>query len=177
MHQISNTPPLRAPKIHLTRAREIKSQLGIFSWEGAFGNIFIILTGGAFLTSMGIFFGASDVEIGLLGAIPFMAQAAQLLAPWLIHLSGARKRLTVLGFLFARQIWLLLIPLLFISAAWNLTAFLAIVALSSVLAMVATPGWLSWIADIVPGRIRGRYFARRNSAIAITTVAATIIGS
>jgi MFS family permease len=176
MHQISNNPPLRAPKIHLARAREIKSQLGIFSWEGAFGNIFIILTGGAFLTSMGIYFGASDVEIGLLGAIPFMAQAAQLLAPWLIHLSGARKRLTVLGFLLARQIWLLLIPLLFVSAAWNLTAFLAIAAISSILAMVATPGWISWIADIVPGRIRGRYFARRNSAIAITTVAATIIG-
>jgi MFS family permease len=176
MHQISNTPPLRAPEIHITRSSEIKSQLGTFSWEGAFGNIFIILTGGAFLTSMGIYFGASDVEIGLLGAIPFMAQAAQLLAPWLIHLSGTRKRLTVLGFMFARQIWLLLIPLLFISAAWNLTAFLVIVAISSVVAMIATPGWLSWIADIVPERVRGRYFARRNTAIAITTVVATLMG-
>jgi MFS family permease len=69
-----------------------------------------------------------------------------------------------------------LIPLLFVSANWNLTIFLVIVTLSSILAMIATPGWLSWIADIVPEKIRGRYFARRNSAIAVTTVIATIIG-
>ncbi|NIP42117.1 MAG: hypothetical protein GWN61_07155, partial [candidate division Zixibacteria bacterium] len=140
MHQISNTSPLQTPGIHIRKSRIIKSQLWIFSWEGAFGNIFIILTGGAFLTSMGIYFGASDLEIGLLGALPFISQTAQLVAPWLIHITGNRKRITVSGFIFARQIWWLLIPLLFVSANWNLTIFLVIVTLSSILAMIATPG-------------------------------------
>jgi len=167
---------MRARGLPVGKSGVLKSQLCIFSWEGAFANIFIILTGGAFLTSMGIYFGASDLEIGLLGAIPFISQTAQLVAPWLIHLTGTRKLITVSGFILARQIWWLLIPLLFISADWNLTVFLVIMALSSIMAMIATPGWLSWIADIVPEKIRGRYFARRNSAIAVTTVVATIMG-
>ncbi len=157
-------------------ARRIKTCLTTFSWEGAFANIFMILTGGAFLTSLGIYFGAGDVEIGLLGALPFLSQAAQLFSPLMIRLTGSRKGLTVFGFIFARQIWWLLLPLLFLSVSWSLAAFLVVITISTAVAMLSTPGWLSWIADIVPERIRGRYFARRNSAIAITTVLASIAG-
>jgi MFS family permease len=157
-------------------SRVIRKRLFLFSWEGALGNIFIILSSGAFLTSLAIYLGANDFEIGLLGALPFLSQSAQLIAPYLIHLTGNRRALTVSGFATARQIWWFLIPLLFISAAWRLELFIIIVTLSAIAGMLATPGWLSWIADIVPEKIRGRYFARRNSAIAATTVTATLLG-
>jgi MFS family permease len=43
--------------------------------------------------------------------------------------------------------------------------------------MVSTPAWLSWMADVVPHRIRGRFFSRRNVAVAVATIAATVVGS
>ena len=81
-------------KEHTSRA-----WLGKFSWEGALGNGFIILTGGAFLTSLALYFGAGDFEIGLLCAIPFLAQIAQMFSGWLINLTGSRKHVTLAGFL------------------------------------------------------------------------------
>lgn len=170
------TKPVVELPFETHNSRVIRRRLGLFSWEGALGNIFIILSSGAFLASMALYFGANDFEIGLLGALPFLSQSAQLVAPYLIHLTGNRKALTISGFTLARQIWWLIIPLLFISANWRLEMFLVIVTLSALAGMLATPGWLSWIADIVPEKIRGRYFARRNSAIAATTVTATIMG-
>jgi MFS family permease len=150
--------------------------LSRFSWEGALGNGFIVLTGGAFLTSLALYFGAGDFEIGLLSAIPFLSQIAQLFSSPLINLIGNRKLLTILGFLFGRQIWLLSVPLLFVRGEWRLEAFLVLVVLSNLSTMLAIPGWLSWISDLVPARLRGRYFGRRNSAIAVSTVLATVAG-
>lgn len=147
-----------------------------FSWEGALGNGFIILTGGAFLTSLALNFGAGDFEIGLLCAIPFLAQVAQLFSSWAINLAGSRKAVTLLGFMAGRLIWLMMIPLLFVPTDWKLELFLAVVVISNFSVMLATPGWLAWISDLVPIKIRGRYFGRRASALAASTVVVTIIG-
>jgi len=48
--------------------------------EGAFSNIFVVLTSGAFVTGLALMLGANDFEIGLLTALPYLAQAAQPLA-------------------------------------------------------------------------------------------------
>ena len=157
-------------------SRQSHAWLCRFSWEGALGNGFIILTSGAFLTSLALYFGAGDMEIGVLCAIPFLAQIAQMFSSWLINLSGSRKGITITGFLVGRLIWLLLIPLLFISFNWKLEAFLILVVISNFAVMLATPGWLSWISDLVPVKIRGRYFGRRASAIAASTVLAVLGG-
>ena len=158
------------------KSRQAREWLCRFSWEGALGNGFIILTSGAFLTSLALYFGAGDMEIGILCAIPFLAQIAQMFSSWLINLNGSRKNVTIAGFLFGRLIWLLLIPLLFLSFQWKLEAFLVLVIVSNFVVMLATPGWLSWISDLVPVRIRGRYFGRRASAIAASTVLSILAG-
>jgi MFS family permease len=151
-------------------------ELPFVCWEGALANVFIVLTGGAFLTGVALYLGAGDFEIGLLGAIPFFAQTVQLLAAYVIDRWGRRKQITLLASLLARQLWWLLIPLLFISQSWRLTAFLVLVILSSIAIMIATPGWLSWMADLFPARIRGRVFGSRSAAVATATVSATVLG-
>jgi MFS family permease len=150
--------------------------LPLVSVEGAFANVFIVLTGGAFLTGLALHLGANDFEIGLLGAIPFLAQLAQLLSAYLIDHGQNRKKLTVWSSVLARQIWWLIVPILLLKGEWRLEAFLTILVISSASIMVATPGWMSWMAELVPDRVRGRYFGMRSSVIAITTLAATIVG-
>ncbi|MEW5993308.1 MAG: MFS transporter [Candidatus Zixiibacteriota bacterium] len=77
----------------------------------------------------------------------------------------------------SRFLWLVLIPLVLLSGAWRLRVLIGTVLASGLLTMVSSPAWLSWIADIVPGSLRGRFFSRRNAAVAATTVAGTMLGS
>ncbi len=150
--------------------------LPIVSVEGAFANVFIVITGGAFLTGIALFLGANDFEIGLLGAIPFMAQLAQLFSTYLANRTGGRKSYSVWSAVFGRQIWWLVIPLLFVSGNWRLEAFFAVLIFSNLAIMTAAPVWLSWMADIVPDRIRARYFGFRSAGIAFSTISATVVG-
>jgi MFS family permease len=157
-------------------AHSVRRWLPIISVEGALANVFIVLTGGAFLTGLALHLGASDMEIGLLGAMPFLAQSAQLISAYLVDRLGERKSLTVIASVIARQVFWLMIPILFLSGSWRLFALLSVVTISGIATMVATPSWLSWMVDLVPDRIRGRYFGNRSAAIAFTTVAATLAG-
>ncbi|HKK21609.1 MAG TPA: MFS transporter [candidate division Zixibacteria bacterium] len=150
--------------------------LPTISVEGAFANVFIVITGGAFLTGIALFLGANDFEIGLLGAIPFMAQLAQLFSAYLAKRAGGRKSYSVRSAIFGRQIWWLVIPVLFMPGEWRLELFFTILVLSNLAIMTAAPVWLSWMADIVPDRIRARYFGFRSAGIAFSTVSATVLG-
>ncbi|MEW6411298.1 MAG: MFS transporter [Candidatus Zixiibacteriota bacterium] len=152
-------------------------QLRYVSREAAYAQVFISLTGGAFLTGLALFLGASDFEIGLVTALPFIAQIAQLLSPWLMPFLGGRKGITVLGLTIGRLVWLPLIPALFFPGAWRLYLLFAVLLVSSIATMAATPSWFSWMADIVPRRIRGRFFGTRSAVIAISTLIATVGGS
>ncbi len=157
--------------------RDRSKRLSLLVWEGAHANVFIVMTGGAFLAGMALVFGASDFELGLLAAVPFALQSAQLLSPYLFS-NSEQSRARVAGTLaVSRLMWLGVIPLLFLSGAWRLYVLIAIEAVSSLLTMVCSPAWLSVMAEVVPRRIRGRFFSRRNAAVAATTVAGTIVGS
>jgi len=154
----------------------LRRWLTVASVEGTFANVFTILTGGAFLTGLALYFGANDVTIGLLAALPYLAQTAQILSAYLVDCTGQRKAITLWAAVAARQSWWLVLPLLFLPSAWRLEALLVIVTFSNIALMVSTPAWMAWMADLVPERIRGRYFGFRSAAVAFTTLAATIAG-
>jgi len=50
---------------------------------------------------------------------------------------------------------------------------LGLVILSSTLGNAGTPAWLSWFADMVPERIRGRYLGNRAALATVTAVVAS----
>ena len=88
----------------------LRKSLIVNTWEGSFATVFIVLTGGAFLTGLALHLGAGDFEIGLLAAIPFIAQLAQLVAAYLVDITGRRKKITIWSIGLARQAWLMLVP-------------------------------------------------------------------
>lgn len=154
----------------------VRKQLIFLSVEGAFATVFITITGGAFLTGLALLFGANDFHIGLLAAIPFLAQSAQIVSAYLSDRTGRRKRMAVWSSAVARQSWWLMIPVIFFAGDWRLEAMIFIVIISNIATMLATAGWLSWISDLVPEKIRGRYLGNRSAAVGISTMVATILG-
>lgn len=169
--------------VHMERVGSRRSpdrlhrDLGHIVWEGALTNVYVVLTGGAFVTGLAMLLGAGDFEIALLAALPLLAQTAQLASGLIERPNLNRKKLSVIGLTVGRQLWWLALPLIFLPGDWRLAAFLVVVTASSLSAMAIAPIWLAWIADLVPHQIRGRFFASRNIGVAVTTLIFSVGGS
>lgn len=158
------------------RRSPLRRSLARNTWEGAFAAVFIVLTGGAFLTGFALHLGANDFIISLLAAIPFLAQVAQLISAYIVDLTGRRKLITMWSIGLARQAWLALLPLPFLAGDWRLGMLIGVVVVSNIAGMISTASWTSWMADLVPSRVRGRYFGNRNAAVALASISVTLAG-
>lgn len=143
--------------------------------EGALSSVMGTAVGGAFLTGFALLLGATDTHIGLLAAIPALANLTQLFGAALIRRFGNRKGLCLLCFTASRALWLgiLSIPFFFLGDGWtDVRVWLLMlgIALISLLSSAAGVAWLSWITDLVPDEIRGRFNGRRSMYAAITAM-------
>jgi len=140
--------------------------------EGAFSTAFIVLTGGAFLTGYALMLGANDFEIGLLVAIPYMAQFFQIFGAYVIELTAARKTVAVITLTTGRffYIFLAFLPFTFFLGGTKVALLLFVIAAASALVMAGVNAWTSWMGDFIPEQFRGRYFGTRNRYLTIVTI-------
>lgn len=159
---------------------QIKYGLRNSIYDGAFAQIMIVLTSGIFLTGFALALGANEFHIGILAAIPFVAQLTQLATSYQIERRGARKKALLWLAGISRYSWLILFAILFLKDNQiNLTGIWILIGVSIISYVAGSAGgvaWLSWMADLVPDKIRGRYFARRNGILALVGVAITLAG-
>jgi MFS family permease len=142
--------------------------------EGLLGEVFVTLTGGAFLTATARMLGCGPFELSLLVGIPFLAQLGQLLGPVLERRLGSRRRFVVPALAWGRSLWLVPVLLLLLGARGERAVDLALfaVALLATTAMVGANGWLSWMSEAIPGERRTRLFGIRSAAVAVGTLTA-----
>jgi MFS family permease len=105
---------------------------------------------------------ATNSQISLLSAIPALLTAiSQFFSPSLLERAGNRKNL-ILPMVFLNALMfipILLVPFLFqTNQVWWLLGFMTI---STVAGAVINPAWGSMMADLVPMKLRGRYFGNR----------------
>ncbi len=145
--------------------------------EGMLAQVHITLTAGAFLTGYALMLGAGNVTVGIVAALPFLIQPLQLLGAWLIERQGARKPLAVGGSL-GRSLWLVLLvlPYLPLSTTQRLVALVVTLTVANALLTLCSNAWLNWMTDLVPPRLRGRYFGTRSSAMAAVAMAVNFGG-
>ncbi|MCG3150681.1 MAG: hypothetical protein PCFJNLEI_04172 [Verrucomicrobiae bacterium] len=121
------------------------------------------LTTGAVFTRFAKLLDMPKFGFGLLAAIPFAGALAQLPVSYIITRYGHRKPLFITLGLIHRGLWLVIagIPWL-LPAGWQWQGLILLFILTSMTGQMVTPIWVSWMADLVPSRIRGRYFSRRS---------------
>jgi len=104
--------------------------------------------------------GASNFHIGLLAAIPFLAQFFQFPAVYLVERVRARRGIVIAFSGASRLFWLLIaaIPLLF-AAYTGAGLYVVIVALILFAGLGAVSGtsWNSWMRDLIPEKILGSF--------------------
>lgn len=152
-----------------TERRESGLRLMIF--EAAFSNTTGALTTGVILTAFALHLGASNAAIGLLAAIPFFAQLAQLPAIWLVERLRARKRIAVLSSVVGRSM-LGAMALLPFAGTLALPGLIALTLVLCAMSAIGGCAWNAWIRDLAPEDRMGDVFARRTIYATITTLLA-----
>lgn len=158
---------------------------GSLTWAAAawlFGSVWMTSTAGAPLTLFAKALGLDVYEFGILAALPFMASLLSVPASLLIEHTAQRKRIFFFGLYTQRLLWIpiALLPVALLNwfgaggkqvAVWT---FMVLVLVMHAGNAVGGPAWMSWMADVVPNRVRGRYFANRRRLGTISAIPAAI---
>lgn len=135
--------------------RDLVLDLAWASVTGAF-------SGGVILVAFALALGATPIQIGLLAAIPFVAQAAQLPATVMIDRLRRRRSISVFTITAARILITLLALLPFLAeGSKGLGLLIAAQVVIAVLHAVGGCAVNSWLHQLIPHRELGRFFARR----------------
>jgi MFS family permease len=162
-----------------TSESKLRASLVACSAEGLAAEVVAACFGTAIVTAWGVELGASPLLLGVLWGLPHFGQVLQLPASWVTTHFG-RRRVALWAHALGRQVTLPIAALPFIDASVGAKRALLVTlfAVSSLLAVIGHNAWLAWIADLVPGRVRGAYFGRRTAmCTAIGTVASVAIAS
>jgi MFS family permease len=113
--------------------------------------------------------------IGILGALPFLAQVFQLPGAWLTSRLGAR-RTALVSVALSRQAFLplALLPWLPVDGAGKRALLVACCAAHHALSILCNNAWVTWFAELVPDGVRGRYVGRRTAICTFGSAAATL---
>ncbi len=153
---------------------DVRSTLKASTIEGVFAAVFESATTGLLLSNFLLQLGASSVEIGILSAIPMLVNFLQPLGAYIADRTTSRHWYNLGIFGASRLLWMVLVVAIVSGPEhtnrqlleWTLATVLG----ASVLAAFATSNWFSWMAAVVPHRLRGRYFGFRNSATSLVTL-------
>ncbi len=130
--------------------------------DGMASTAMATLTGGPFLVAFALKLGASNLIIGLLAAIPPLAQLIQIPSVLLVERIRNRRAISFAASTVSRCFWLwvVLIPFLFTVEA-GLTILLIGMIVYSALSAVSSCSWNSWMRDVVPQDRLGSFFSKR----------------
>ena len=145
----------------------LRTDLTLSVREGAINTVFATLVGGTFLVGFALELGATSTQIGILSALPPLLNLVQILGSYFVTKAGSSKRVCVLSAALYRLVWLVitLLPLLLFwtTGHWGaVTLLVACLGVASLFASLSGVAWMTWITQMVPESVRGRFFGHRN---------------
>ena len=148
-------------------------------WEGVASGAMFSLGSGGFMAAYALALGANNLQIGLLAALPFITQIAQLPAILAVERFRKRKIIQIPAMIATQALWLPIgaVPFLIDTpGAPAVVVVIALLGLRGLFSSVWATTWTSWMRDLVPQDILGSYYGRR-LAIITGVVAAVGLGS
>ncbi|MGE5654512.1 MAG: MFS transporter [Bacillota bacterium] len=161
----------------IKQAKAQLTPLNLSIADGLFATISNNFVG--FMTPFLLGFGASNTHISAMASLQSLAgNVLQIPFAHLTERLGRRKFLCIIAGILSRLLWVLLF---FVPVLWHgqtaIYAFIAIMVAQSICSALNAPAWTSFMGDIVPKEIRGRFFATRNIIMNIGSLfAVTIAG-
>lgn len=152
-------------------------------YTGAMGNIWGSLVTGLFFVVFGNAVGMTPFLWGVLSGVSSFALVGQLFSSWLTQRVGRRKLVWFVNALVARVVRMVTILMaLWLARAGSphaATVLIVGTVLCNLFGALATPPWLSWLADLIPERQHGGFWGRRSSwidaAVGLTVIPASLL--
>ena len=129
------------------------------------------LAGGTFLVSLMLSVGFSDAQAGVLTSVASLAAIFQLFT--MRKVSHLHKRKLFVCLMALQKLYLALIffiPLLPVSDSTCQLLVITGYFVAQICAQIGTPATQDWIASLVPTRLRGNYFSRKDAVCVFVTV-------
>jgi MFS family permease len=156
--------------------------MSLITWAWVLGNVWQSATAGAPLTEFARGLGTTNLQFGILTALPFITALLCLPGAIFSEQSGQRKLVFLITLYAQRLIWIpiALIPLWMSrhgggATAWAADCFLLMMFFMYAVGNAGGPAWASWMADLVPERIRGKYFSVRRQVANLSGISAALI--
>ncbi len=142
---------------------DVQRGLRMVIFDGLATETMVSLTGGAFLVALALLLGASNIQIGLLAALPMLANLFQILSVVLVQRYQNRRAIAVYGVVLGRIPLVVLGALIFLNPDTSVSTFIFFLLIHHLFSSIAGLSWNSWMKDMIPERILGSYFSRRSS--------------
>lgn len=132
--------------------------------------------GGAVLTAWALYLGCDPAVVAALGALPSFAQVIQLPSAWISSWIGSR-RVAIFANTASRLALLPLaaIPFLPVGSEGKRTLLFAIAGVHIALGVAGSNAWVTWMGELVPNSLRGRYFGRRSALTSLISGAMALL--
>ena len=160
-------------------SKEMVTPLKLVILAVAFGTVCFNITGGVAMTGYLKLLGVSDFTYGLILAIGPVTTVLQIFASYLLERTRKRKFMFMFSGILQRAAWLPfgLVPFIFpmsaeVTRIWMAVLFLLI---SSVNGPFINVSFLSFITDLIPIHIRGRYFSFRSRIATVFGIAGGLL--
>ena len=166
--------------LQLAHARGRRRAIRLSYVNAAFWSIGNGLTSSTLLYYLALDLGASGVSLSLILALPALVGLLRLSTPYLVRWCGSAKPvcvgMSVLSYLLL-WIWVAQVPAPGKHGEHDLlTLLIAVVCVHQLLEYIAHAALYAWLADLVPVRIRGRFFGRRNMWQLATLIPTSLLG-
>ncbi|MBW4476600.1 MAG: MFS transporter [Tolypothrix brevis GSE-NOS-MK-07-07A] len=167
--------PIAKPGTPVTK-NAIRTSLRASTIDSAFAALYTITTSGILLSNFLVDLHASPVAIGMLASIPMLINLIQPVGAYLSERVTSRFGYSMRTASPGRLAWIILL-LGIVAFSWGLVnshqmvvLTLGIVLISHLSGSLGSASWLSWMAQLVPHKLRGRFFGLRNSVASLTNL-------
>ncbi len=143
-----------------------------------FGSMWLYTIAGAAMTHFARGLGVTDAGFGLLAALPHMAALVQLPASFFLETAGKRKTRFILSAIISRVLWIVAAAIPYVMAPWPQlwpAALVVILLAAWTTGQYSGPAWMNWMADLIPSRVRGRYFSLRTRLSQVLGILVTLV--
>ena len=160
---------------------DLREDLSRAAWSASLGIVFFVCLNGAPFAGFVRHLGVGDFMYGILMGLPVMSGLFQVMAAYVLEKTGARKKLFIIGGILQRLsiIPVVILPLIIPEELKGLTIsfivfFLLISAIGGAFNGVTS---ISWMAALVPLKIRGRFFSQRQMMFTLTGLIGGLLAS
>lgn len=159
-------PHVLLPRTPAEPVERTRRALRTSTLDGVFAVQYVTLTGGTLLSTFLLALGASAQQIGVVAALPLLGALLQPAGAEIIRRRGGRRKgLCLSAAAIEVALWSASVAaVVWLPPAQAVAAVIGVLALQQAATAFVGVAWTSWISDLVPPRMRGRYFGYRNLA-------------